>query len=117
MGQSRETVSVGKRFVAFISYRHEGNSPLASWIRRYFLLSTWFCQDDMYWAIWLQKALLRYHLPTKLAKENPHIARRFLRVFRDETDLNSGILDEELKANLDRSNFLITICSPHSARR
>ncbi|MBQ9335683.1 MAG: toll/interleukin-1 receptor domain-containing protein [Lentisphaeria bacterium] len=105
-----------KKYVAFISYRHCGDSPLASAIRRHSLLSTLFCHDDMYWAIWLQKALLRYHLPTKLAKEHPQIPRKWLRIFRDETDLNSGVLSDELKKNLDQSNFIITICSPNSAR-
>ncbi|MBO4631501.1 MAG: toll/interleukin-1 receptor domain-containing protein, partial [Lentisphaeria bacterium] len=116
MSRERETAAKRKKFVAFISYRHSGDSPRATAIRRYFLLSTLFCRQDMYWAIWLQKALLRYHLPSKLAKENPEIAGKWLRVFRDETDLSCGILSDKLKANLDESNFLITLCSPNSAR-
>lgn len=42
---------------------------------------------------------------------------RYLRpVFRDRTDLSTGVLSEVIDSNLEKSMFLIVLCSPHSAQ-
>lgn len=80
-----------KRY-AFISYNHKDKDA----------------------ASWLQKKLESYKLPTEI--HNEFEDSRYLRpVFRDKTDLNTGILSEELKKNLISSKYLIVICSPNSA--
>ena len=37
-------------------------------------------------------------------------------VFRDNTDLDSGRLEENIRHELERSHYLIVICSPEAAR-
>lgn len=77
---------------AFISYNH---------------------QDERY-AKWLQRKLEAYRLPTGIVNE--YKKSSYLQpVFRDKTDLNSGILGDELRKNLETSKYLIVICSKHSA--
>lgn len=77
--------------IAFISYNH----------------------IDTRWAKWLRNGLEWYRLPSQLHNEVSNT--RFVRpVFRDRDDLNSGILDEELKKHLEASKFLIVLCSPYS---
>ena len=88
------------QYYAFISYSHK----------------------DMKWAKWLQKKLETYKLPSKLQeneagkkekKANPHLIQP---VFRDETSINPGkTVDDALKSELEKSKYLIVICSPASA--
>jgi hypothetical protein len=81
-------------------------------MKRYAFIS--YNHHDVSTAKWLQKRLESYKLPTDVSNEFEDT--RYLRpVFRDQTDLNTGILSEELKKNLESSKFLIVICSPHSA--
>jgi WD40 repeat protein len=80
-------------YVAFISYRH--------------------VEPDRRWAIWLHGKLETYRIPeplrTKLAR------RRIGRVFRDEEELAaSSHLSADIEHALDRSDWLIIICSPRS---
>lgn len=78
---------------AFISYNHK----------------------DKKYAKWLMRKLEYYRLPSNV--HNEFINSRYLRpIFRDEDDLSSGVLLDELHKNLDSSKFLILICSPNSAR-
>lgn len=82
-----------KQRYAFISYNHQ----------------------DMKAARWLHRKLEAYRLPADI--HNEFSESKYLRpVFRDQEDLNTGILSEELRKNLRDSKFLIVICSPHSAR-
>lgn len=82
-----------KRKYAFISYSHK----------------------DEKIAKWLQRKLESYKLPTEI--HNEFEESRYLRpVFRDQTDLNTGILSDELLNHLDSSKYLIVICSPNSAK-
>ena len=65
-------------------------------------------------AKWLQRKLESYRLPTGVDNECENT--RYLRpIFRDRTDLNSGILSEEIRNNLDASKFLVVLCSSTSA--
>ncbi|MBQ7238977.1 MAG: TIR domain-containing protein [Bacteroidales bacterium] len=78
---------------AFISYNHK----------------------DVKWAKWLQKNLENYKLPTEI--HNEFEDSRFIRpVFRDQTDLNTGVLGNVLRDNLEASKYLIVLCSPNSAK-
>lgn len=80
------------KYYAFISYNHR----------------------DIKVARWLHKRLEYYRLPTK--KYNEIEASRYLRpIFRDQEDLNTGVLSDELKKHLESSKYLIIICSPNSA--
>lgn len=88
------------QYYAFISYSHK----------------------DMKWARWLQKKLETYKLPSKLQendtkrkdkKNSPYLIQP---VFRDETSINPGkTVDDALKSELEKSKYLIVICSPASS--
>ncbi|CAG9897686.1 hypothetical protein BOVA604_3203 [Bacteroides ovatus] len=80
-------------FFAFISYRH----------------------TDVKIAKRLQFLLESYNLPTMIQKMKPGIPKRF-KVFRDNDELTSGVLSDELHHKLDESKYLIVICSPNSAQ-
>lgn len=81
-----------KQNFAFISYNHR----------------------DMKHAKWLQKKLESYKLPTEI--HNEFDDSRYIRpVFRDQTDLNTGVLGNVLRDQLEASHFLVVICSPNSA--
>lgn len=74
-----------------------------------------YSRKDEKWAKWLQRKLESYKLPTTI--HNEYTSSKYLRpVFRDKTDLNTGILASELRNELDQSKFLIVICSPNSAK-
>lgn len=78
---------------AFISYNHK----------------------DVKHAQWLQKKLESYKLPTEI--HNEFEDSKYLRpVFRDQTDLNTGVLANTLRDQLEQSKFLIVLCSPNSAK-
>lgn len=81
-------------YYAFISYNHK----------------------DKKWAKWLEKKLESYSLPTALRKENSKLPDKIRPVFRDNSELSCGKLKPEIKKNLDKSKYLIVICSPHSAQ-
>lgn len=85
------------RYKAFISYSHR----------------------DERWAKWLQRSLERYRVPRRLAgKTGAHgdVPSRLRPVFRDREDLSSASdLTTRIKEELDRSEFLVVICSPNSA--
>lgn len=79
-------------FIAFISYKRE----------------------DEKWARWIQRKLEFYHVPLAIRKKYKNFAKGIRPVFRDKTDLNTGVLTDEIKKALDKSKFLILICSPKS---
>lgn len=90
--QNLSNINERKNF-AFISYNHK----------------------DVKWAKWLQKNLENYKLPTEI--HNEFEDSRFIRpVFRDQTDLNTGVLGNVLRDNLLASKYLIVLCSPNSAK-
>lgn len=81
------------RIFAFISYSHR----------------------DLAVAKWLQRKLEGFRLPVKINNDVDARCRYLRPVFRDQSDLNSGILSEELQRHLLESKYLIIICSEHSA--
>lgn len=75
-----------------------------------------YSHRDMAVAKWLQKNLEAFKLPTEIYNEIDAASRYLRPVFRDESDLNTGILSDELRKNLKRSKYLILICSSNSAK-
>lgn len=90
----------GYKYWAFISYSHR----------------------DEKWARWLHTGLETYKIPRQItghlaASTSPHGATRLYPVFRDRDELDGGFdLAERLRSALERSRFLIVICSPDSAQ-
>ena len=85
----------GFKYFAFISYSHK----------------------DKKIAKKLQKRLENYHLPSALQKSNPELPKNLSPVFIDESNLVArGSLQSALRDNLDKSKYLIIICSPNSAK-
>jgi tetratricopeptide (TPR) repeat protein len=86
------------RYVAFLSYSHRNKAETE----------------------WLHKALERYHIPKKLVgKDTPKgkVPARLIPIFRDRDELSaSADLGNELRGALERSEHLIVIASPASAR-
>lgn len=68
-------------------------------------------RKDEKWAIWLQRKLERYRLPSVLCRQKK-IPRKLNPVFRDKTDLSVGGLIDSLREKLKDSRYLIVICSP-----
>lgn len=75
-----------------------------------------YSHRDMAIAKWLQKRLERFKLPTEIHNEIDARSRYLRPVFRDQSDLNTGILGDELRKNLEESKYLILICSKSSAQ-
>ena len=73
-------------------------------------------REDEKWARWLQNKLEAYKLPAVIRKEIPRLPKRIRPIFRDKTDLGAGMLTDSLAKELERSRFLIVICSPESAK-
>lgn len=73
-------------------------------------------REDEKWAKWLQKKLESYSLPTAIRKENPELPNKIRPVFRDQSELSGGNLKAEIEKGLNRSKYLIVICSPRSAK-
>lgn len=86
------------RYAAFISYSHR----------------------DQRWAAWLQRALERYRVPSRLVgREGAHgpVPERLRPVFRDREELAaSAELSESIERALSQSRFLVVVCSPAAAR-
>ena len=80
-------------YFAFISYKHE----------------------DMR-AKWLQQQIETYRLPAIIRKQAPHLPKQIRPVFRDQTDISTGPLLQNLRQELQDSRFLIVLCSPAAAK-
>lgn len=82
-----------KEYYAFISYKRE----------------------DEKWAKWLQRKLEHYRFPTSL-NGRYDLPKNICPIFRDVSDLSSGLLAEEINNALRNSEWLIVVCSPRSAK-
>ena len=96
-GRSSRVPRLRTRYYAFLSYSHK----------------------DKELADWLHRELERFRVPNTLAGKltaNGVVPRRLTPIFRDQQDLSAGAdLGEEIKAALAASQFLIVLCSPHTA--
>lgn len=80
---------------AFISYRH--------------------VERDRQWAQWLLESLENYRVPRSLQAKG--LPPRLRKIFRDEDEMPaSGDLNDQIKAALQASKFLIVVCSPYTPR-
>ena len=84
-------------------------------LHRYFAFIS-YNKKDKKWAEFLQKRLERYRLPSSLQKKFPACPDSLCPIFRDLTDLDSGVLIDEIRDALKASKYLIVICTPDSAR-
>ncbi|MDR1859839.1 MAG: toll/interleukin-1 receptor domain-containing protein, partial [Bacteroidales bacterium] len=84
----------GFEYYAFISYKRE----------------------DEKLAKWLQNKLEGYRLPSVIRKEVPRLPKRIRPIFRDKTDLGAGLLTDSLRNELEKSRYLIVVCSPQAAK-
>ncbi|MCM1449644.1 MAG: toll/interleukin-1 receptor domain-containing protein [Clostridiales bacterium] len=75
-----------------------------------------YCSSDEKWARWLHRGLEHYNIPSRLIKENPSLPKKIRPVFWYKVDLSGTKLKESLRRELDRSKYLIVVCSPESAR-
>lgn len=78
-----------KLYFAFISYKRE----------------------DEDWAKWFQDELENYHLPSSL-NGRTDLPQSFRPVFRDVDELKAGNLPDQIHDALERSSYLVVICSP-----
>lgn len=71
--------------------------------------------DDLKEAWSLKKKLDGYKLPTILCKQYEKERKPTREAFLDKTNIQPGDLTDELRENLDKSHYLIVVCSPRSA--
>ncbi len=90
-------LGTGTRYWGFISYSHR-NEP---------------------WARWLHRSLENYSVPRSLigrSSRDGRVPRRLFPIFRDREELPvSADLGANLKGCLERSRYLVVVCSPSSA--
>lgn len=85
-------VALGETYHAFISYRH--------------------VKPDREWAVWLHTAIERYRVPRRLIEER-NLPSRVRPLYRDEEETAaSADLSMTIKQALEKSRYLIVICSP-----
>ena len=75
-----------------------------------------YSREDSKWALWLQRKLEFFRIPSSIRKSYQNIPDRLKSVFADVSELSAGLLSEQIHSVLERSQFLIVICSPNSAR-
>lgn len=75
-----------------------------------------YSHRDMRVAKWLQKRLEGFRLPSEIHNDIDAKSRYLRPVFRDKSDLNPGVLSDELRKHLEESKFLVLICSASSAK-
>jgi len=79
-----------------------------------------YSSHDRSWARWLQRSLETYIVPRRfVGVQTPAgpAPRRFRPIFRDRTELAADSdLAASIQAALERSAFLIAVCSPHAAQ-
>lgn len=81
--------------------------------KRYAFIS--YNHHDHKMAKWLHRKLESFKLPTEI--HNEFEDSKYLRpIFRDQEDLDAGVLGDELRKHLRSSKYLIIICSPNSAK-
>ncbi len=92
-------MSSGFKYWAFISYSHQ----------------------DKKWGDWLHNALETYKLPKALVggqtERGEPVPERAYPIFRDRDELpTSADLGDMIRRALERSRYLVVICSPRSAQ-
>jgi WD40 repeat protein len=98
------------RYWAFVSYSHQDNLEIRQDGRR----------DCVRWGEWLHQSLESYRIPEAFAGrktvDGSPMPERFFPVFQDEKELPiNADLGGSIREALERSRYLIVICSPRSA--
>lgn len=75
-----------------------------------------YSSKDVRWGKKLQRKLERYRMPSTICSERGWKRRPINQVFFAPTDIQPGMLSDELKSRLQASKNLIVICSPNSAQ-
>lgn len=75
-----------------------------------------YSHRDIRAAKWLQRHLEGFKLPTEIHNDIDAGSRYLRPIFRDQSDLNTGVLGDELRKHLEQSKYLILICSKDSAK-
>ena len=82
----------------------------------YFAFVSYRSSDEK-WAKWLQEKIEAYRLPTTIQNERDDLPKKKLRpCFRYHTDIQPNELKSELRSKLEKSKYLLVICSPRSAK-
>lgn len=94
--------SSDRHYRAFISYRHQDNT-----------------ESGRQWATWLHQAIETYDIPEELVgkvnSRGEKIPEKIFPVFRDEEALPADAdLSNVITRALDRTQFLIVLCSPRA---
>ena len=74
-----------------------------------------YSRADAKWAQWLQQKLERFRIPDKIQVPSMNSQKRLNPVFTDVSELSAGLLANEIYNALEKSQYLISICSPNSA--
>lgn len=82
---------------------------------RYYAFISYQRKDEK-WAEWLRNILEHYRLPSSLRQKDSSLPKEIRPIFRDALELSGGLLSEEIETALQQSKFLITLCSPNSAK-
>ena len=72
-------------------------------------------REDEKWAQWLQNKLEHYKFPTNL-NGRTDLPKHIRPTFRDVTDSTPGFLEKVINNALLKSEWLIVVCSPRSAK-
>ena len=74
-----------------------------------------YSREDSKWAQWLQRKLESYRVPASIRNRFHDIPDRLNPVFTDVSELSAGLLAEQIHHALERSQYLIVICSQSAA--
>ncbi|MEO5913321.1 MAG: TIR domain-containing protein [Luteolibacter sp.] len=104
LDEDQVTRVLKREYWCFISYRHANNK-----------------EPGRQWATWLHQALETYEVPADLVgtrnDRGDIIPERIFPVFRDEEELPADSeLSRLIESALQRSRFLVAICSPQSVK-
>ena len=76
-----------------------------------------FQSADAKEALWVQKAIESYRLPTAISRKDKSLPKKMRPCFCYLNDINlSEELMQELKQRMEQSEYLIVVCSPRSAK-
>ncbi len=103
MNEENASPNTPQDYWCFISYRHRDND----------------IENDRGWASWLHQEIERYEVPAELVGaeigRGDTIPERIYPVFRDEESLPADAdLGSSIANALDRSRFLVVLCSPRA---
>ena len=92
---------------------------MSSEVQRYWAFMSYSHRDE-HWGTWLHSSLERYRIPRRLVGRvtaRGAVPRRIFPCFRDQEELQaSPNLSDEIQSALEKSLFLVVVCSPRAAQ-